>query len=160
MSVSRGKVVQMNYILRNKAGDVLDRSEEGEAFDYLHGADQIVPGLEKALEGLKIGDKKKVTVQPSEGYGEMIPQLQAELQRSAFPKDMPIEVGIEFRANLEDGPAVLRIVEVNGDLVKVDGNHPLAGETLEFDIEIVGLRDATKDEMEHGHAHGPDGHHH
>jgi FKBP-type peptidyl-prolyl cis-trans isomerase SlyD len=156
--INKSKVVQMNYVLRDSEGSELDRSPPGEPFEYLQGADQIVPGLERELQGLKKGDKKKVIVQPKEGYGEVDPNLRAELNRSVFPKEMPIEIGIEFRAQLEQGPTILRIEQVNGDTITVDGNHPLAGKTLEFDVEIVNVRSATSEELEHGHAHGPGGH--
>lgn len=160
MTVTKGKVVQMSYVLKNTKGDELDRSDEGSSFEYLHGAQQIVPGLENALEGLKKGDKKKVSVSPAEGYGEINPQLRVIVPRSEFAKEMKLAVGMEFQAQLEDGPAILRIHSIDGDKVTVDGNHPLAGETLHFDIEIVGVRDATKEEISHGHAHGPHGHDH
>lgn len=160
MNISKGKVVQFNYVLRNSKGEEVDRSEKGEAFEYLHGASQIVAGLERGIEGLTSGDKKMVTVPPAEAYGEVNPQLKAEIDRSAFPKDMPIEPGVQFRADLEGGPMILRIESVNGDKVMVDGNHPLAGETLHFEVEIVSVRDATKEELAHGHVHGPNGHAH
>lgn len=159
-AVKSGKVVGIHYVLKNGAGEEIDRSEPNQPLEYLHGAGQIVPGLEKALEGMQVGEKKNVKVNPAEGYGEVMPELRGEVSRSHFPKDMPIEVGTIFRAQLPEGPTDLRIHAVIGDKVTVDANHPLAGETLHFDVEIASIRNATEEEQSHGHAHGPDGHHH
>lgn len=162
MTVKKGKVVTMSYLLQNDSGEELDRSQPGEPLVYLHGVGQIVPGLEKQLEGLKEGDKRsKLKVPPDEAYGEMRPDLQLSVERKQFPKEAQVEAGMRFWAHTPEGQKhPFTVVEVKGDTIMIDGNHPLAGETLYFDIEIEGIRDATKEEMEHGHAHGPGGHHH
>ena len=159
--IAQGKVIELAYSLKDEEGEILDQSDSQDPFVYLHGADQIVPGLENALTGLKVGDKKQVTVQPGEGYGEFNPELRLTVKRAQFPADAELEEGVEFETTLQDGtPAIFTIVEIEGDQVTVDGNHPLAGEVLHFDVEVLSIREATADEVSHGHAHGPDGHHH
>ena len=159
--IKKGKVVSLSYQLKNSKGEELDSADKRDPFTYLHGSSQIVPGLENALETLKIGDKKKVTVSPDEGYGEIDPHLKLSLERSLFPTDMPLKPGIQFEASLgeDDGDAVFTIQSVEGDKVMVDGNHPLAGETLHFDVEVLEVREATEEELSHGHVHGPEGEH-
>jgi len=161
--ISKGKVVSLAYLLTNDKGEELDRAEKGTPFHYLHGARQIIRGLESAIETMKIGDKKKVTVSPTEGYGELDPKLKMSLDRSNFPKDVELEEGMQFEANLsddDDDGRVFTIESVQGDKVNVNGNHPLAGMTLHFDVEVLGVREATKEELTHNHAHGPNGHGH
>jgi len=160
MTITAGTVVSMNYKLTNSKGEEIDQNAQGKPFEYLHGASQIVPGLESALEGLNVGQRKTVVVPPAEGYGEVNKDLIAQVSRSQFPEEMEIVVGMQFKAQLEHGPMILRVEGVNGDEITVDGNHPLAGQTLNFDIEIVSIRKASDEELAHGHAHGPDGHHH
>lgn len=161
MNIADGKVVAMSYVLKNSEGEELDRAESSDPFYYLHGSQQIVPGLESQLNGIKAGDKKTVKVSARDGYGEVIPELRLSVNRSQFPADMDLEVGMEFSADVGLGhPTRFRVAEVEGDNIKIDGNHPLAGEDLVFEVEIHQVREATKEEMEHGHAHGPHGHHH
>ncbi len=161
--ITKGKVVSLAYTLTNDEGEELDRADKGEPFSYLHGSRQIIQGLESAVEKMNIGDKKKVTVSPEEGYGEHDPKLKFTLDRTNFPKDVELEVGMQFEANLsdeeEDG-RVFTIENIKGDKVDVNGNHPLAGMTLHFDVELLSVREATKDELEHNHAHGDNGHDH
>src|SRR4051812_16672454 len=129
--IKQGKVVGLNYSLKNSEGEVLDQSSSADPFVYLHGSHQIVPGLENALEGLKVGDKKNVVVDPAEGYGVTNPDLKMSVNRAQFPKDVDIQPGMQFEAHSADGQTVVFTVEsVEGDQVKIDGNHPLAGETL------------------------------
>lgn len=160
-TIANGKVVNLIYSLKNDQGEVLDRADGDAPFTYLHGGQQIVPGLENALEGLKVGDKKKVKVAPAEGYGELNPELKLTVNKSQFPSKVDLEPGMQFEAHTPDGHGVVFTVEaIEGDQVKIDGNHPLAGQTLHFDVEVLSMRDATAEEQEHGHAHGEDGHHH
>jgi FKBP-type peptidyl-prolyl cis-trans isomerase SlyD len=160
-TISDGKVVQLTYSLTNSKGDLLDRADKSEPFTYLHGASQIVPGLENALNGLKVSDTKKVTVSAAEGYGEIDTNLHLTVKRTQFPADVEITPGMQFETRGPDGTGmVFTIRGVTGEQVTIDGNHPLAGETLHFDVEVLEVRDATEDEKEHGHAHGPDGHEH
>lgn len=162
MTITKGKVVTMSYLLVNDAGEELDKSEPGEPLVYLHGVGQIVPGLEKQLEGLKKGDKlTRLKVLPAEAYGELRPDLQLTVSRKQFPQDADLEAGMRFWAHTPEGQKhPFTVVAVAGDDIDIDGNHPLAGETLFFDVEIESIREATKEEMEHGHAHGPGGHSH
>ncbi len=156
-----GSVVNMTYVLTNDDGEEVDRADSSEPFTYLHGHGQIVMGLEKALLGLKAGDKKKVQVSPEEGYGDIDPSLITMANINQFPKGAELEVGVQFMTEDADGNnVVFTIVEIEGEEVTLDGNHHLAGETLNFDVEILEMRDATPQELEHGHAHGSHGHDH
>jgi FKBP-type peptidyl-prolyl cis-trans isomerase SlyD len=159
--IKNGTVVNLSYTLKNSDGDVLDKADASEPFTYLHGASQVVPGLETALEGLKKGDKKKVTVAPEEGYGEVNEELKLAVNRTQFPAEAQIEAGMQFETQTPDGHGLIFTVEaIEDDKVMIDGNHPLAGETLHFDVEVLDVRAATKEEIAHGHAHGEHGHDH
>ena len=161
MQIRKNAVVSMDYTLTNAQGRVLDQSEEGEPLTYIHGSGGIIPGLEQALEGKSAGDKMKVTVQPKEGYGERDESLVTVVDRAAFKGIPKLEAGMQFEAMVGGHPALLTILGFEGDDgVKLDANHPLAGETLHFDVSIVTVREATKEELSHGHVHGPGGHHH
>lgn len=161
MTIQNGSVVNLAYTLKNSEGDVLDQATGTDPFTYLHGAQQIVPGLESALSGLKSGDKKSVKIAPADGYGEVDPSLKLTVNRTQFPAGMDIKPGMQFETQTQDGHGILFTVEgVNGEKVSIDGNHPLAGQTLHFDVEVLGVRDATAEEKAHGHVHGPGGHHH
>jgi FKBP-type peptidyl-prolyl cis-trans isomerase SlyD len=161
MTVADGKVVAFSYVLKNSKGEELDRAETGDPLYYLHGSHQIVPGLEDQLAGLKKGDKKNVVVSPKEGYGEIIPDLKMKVSRSQFPEGLDLKEGMQFSADIGGGQELpFRVCAVTEESVEIDGNHPLAGESLHFDVVIEEVRDATEDEVEHGHAHGPGGHHH
>jgi FKBP-type peptidyl-prolyl cis-trans isomerase SlyD len=160
MQISANKVVSIHYTLKNDAGDILDSSAGGEPLAYLQGYGNIVPGLEKALEGRASGDKLNVRVAPEEGYGARQSALVQDVPREAFEGVDEIVPGMQFHAQGPAGMLVVTVVEANDETVTVDGNHPLAGETLHFDIEVTGVRDATEEEREHGHVHGAGGHHH
>ena len=158
MSIEEGKVVTFHYTLKTDAGEQVDTSAGGEPMAYLHGAGNIVPGLERQLFGKASGDRFDAKVPPEEGYGvrdgdpEPVP-------RQAFPEDVEIQPGMMFRADTADGRTVpLWVAKVEADTVWVDQNHPLAGENLNFAIEVVAVRDATEEERSHGHVHGPNGH--
>lgn len=160
-NITNGKVVSMHYTLKDASGKEMDSSAKGDPLSYLHGVGQIVPGLEKEIEGMNVGDKKNVIVQPKDGYGEVNPDLRQSVDRSMFPKEQALQEGMQFGAELASGDQVIfTIKKIETDKVHIDGNHPLAGQTLHFDIEIVEVRDATEEEIEHGHVHGPGGHHH
>ncbi len=159
--IKAGMAVSLGYTLKDKEGDVLDSATAKDPFEYLHGLKQIVPGLERQLEGLKVGERKKIEVSPQEGYGEVVPSLVQVLGRSQFPDDVQLEDGMQFEAETKSGEGVIfTITKIESDKVHVDGNHPLAGETLYFDLEVLGIREATAEEMAHGHVHGPHGHGH
>lgn len=159
-TVANDTVVSINYTLTNEQGEVLDKSD-GEPLAYLHGHHNIIPGLENALVGKTVGDKLTVTVEPKDGYGEYLAEAVQEVPRANFQGVDNISVGMQFQTQTEDGHVMLVTVkDVNDDVVIVDGNHPLAGVSLTFDVEITEVRAATADEIAHGHAHGAGGHHH
>ena len=147
-------VVSMHYTLTDSEGNILDSSEGSDPLTYLHGAGNIIPGLEKALVGKVEGDTQQVTVEPTEGYGEVIPELIQTVDKAAFQGVESVEVGMSFEAQTQEGSVEHIIVtEVNGDEVTIDANHPLAGVVLNFDVEIVSIREASEEEVEHGHVH-------
>lgn len=161
MKIGQGSVVALDYKLHLGDGEVIDESEPGDPLLYMHGEGQIVPGLEKELEGLSAGDSRKVVVSPGEGYGEHDPRGVQEVPREAFPTGASIEAGMEFVAQSPDGGHMpVSVKEVKGDKVVIDLNHPLAGKTLHFDVTVKEVREATAEEKEHGHAHGAHGHDH
>lgn len=158
--IANDTVVSFHYTLTNSEGDVLDKSNN-EPLAYLHGHHNIIPGLEKEMAGKTVGDKFSVTVAPEDAYGEYLPEAVQEVPRANFQGVENIEVGMQFQSQTEDGHVMLVTVKsVDDNTVVVDGNHPLAGVTLIFDVEIVEVREATTDEIAHGHAHGVGGHHH
>lgn len=160
-SIEDGKVVQFHYTLTNGEGQVIDSSRERDPLAYLHGAGNIVPGLESALTDHEAGDSFEATVPPAQGYGEKQGPGPQSVPRDQFPDDMPLQPGMPFMAQTPDGEQVqLWIHAIQGEQVLVDQNHPLAGETLHFDVEVVEIRDATDEEKEHGHPHGPGGQEH
>jgi len=160
MQIAQNSVVAFHYTLTNDAGEVLDSSEGREPLTYLHGAGNIIPGLEKQLEGRTAGDKLQAQVAPEEGYGEIQPQLVQEVPRDAFQGVESVEPGMQFQAQTQGGPLMVTVTQIEGDTVTVDGNHPLAGQSLNFDVEIAEVREASEEEAEHGHVHGEDGHEH
>lgn len=160
MQIDENKVVTLNYTLKDNSGTLIDESSDG-SFVYLHGASNIIPGLESALAGKTSGEKMNVTVAPEEAYGERDDSRIEAVPRDMFPDDTEIEPGMQFHAEGPDGQAIsIVVVGVEDDKVKIDGNHPLAGVELNFDVEVMEVRDATAEEIEHGHAHGPEGHSH
>ncbi len=161
MQISQDMVVSIHYTLTDKAGETIDSSvEHGTPLAYLHGHGNIVPGLENALTGKTIGDKFDVSVAPAEGYGEHYAELVQQVPREAFEGVDHLETGMQFQADTGAGPRLFTITEVNGETVTVDGNHPLAGEVLNFAIEVTAVRAASEEELSHGHVHGEGGHHH
>ena len=161
-TVAADKVVSFHYTLTDDDGEVIDSSEGDMPMMYLHGADNIVPGLEAALLGKKVGDKLDVQVEPKDGYGERDDRAVHQVNRSQFPKDMPIQPGMQIGAQDPDSDEAVPawITEVKGDKITIDFNHPLAGVRLNFAVEITAIRDASAEELAHGHPHGPDGHGH
>lgn len=160
MQIADQRVASFHYTLTNDAGEVIDSSEGREPLVYLHGGGNIVPGLEKAMDGRSAGDKFKVSIVPEEGYGPRIEALIQQVPRSAFGGMQDLQLGMQFRAESQMGPVNIVITQIDGDTVTVDGNHPLAGETLHFAVEVTDVREASAEEIEHGHVHGEGGHHH
>lgn len=153
------KVITFHYTLEDQAGELIDTSRDGEPMPFLEGVRQIVPGLEDELVKMKIGDKKKVIVAPDKGYGPHHKQLVQKVPRKEMPEG-DIAVGDQFQAGNGNDMIVVTVTEVTDQEVTLDGNHPLAGKDLYFDVEITGIREATAEEVSHGHAHGTGGHHH
>ncbi|HEX4872086.1 MAG TPA: peptidylprolyl isomerase [Nevskiaceae bacterium] len=160
MLIADNCVVAMHYTLTNDRGEVLDSSEGREPLAYLQGAGNIIPGLEKALLGKQVGDRLDVRVSPAEGYGERDERMVQTVPRRAFQGVSQVEVGMSFTAQGDQGPMRIVVTRVAGDMITVDGNHPLAGEHLNFAVEITEVRAASEEELAHGHVHGPGGHHH
>jgi FKBP-type peptidyl-prolyl cis-trans isomerase SlyD len=159
-TVSDGLVVSLDYTLRLGQGDVVDTSAGRGPLEFLQGQGQIIPGLEQALYGMAVGDAKDVVVVPEDGYGERDPDAFQEVPLSAFPPDAELEPGMALELVTETGqPLMAFVADVQPANVVLDFNHPMAGETLYFSVEIAALRPATAEELSHGHAHGA-GHEH
>ncbi len=160
MEIQNSKVASINYTLTNAENKILDTSEGREPLMYIHGKGNLIPGLEKALEGKKVGDKLKVTIQPEEAYGTRNEQLVQVIPRSSFQGVEDIQPGMQFQANVQGHTQIIVVTKVEGDNITTDANHPLAGEELTFEVEVMEVRDATEEELAHGHVHGPNGHEH
>ena len=160
MQLTKDKVGTINYTLKDKDGEVIDETQDG-SFAYLHGARNIIPGLENELEGKEVGYKNSVVIEPKDAYGERNLEQIQRVPLSMFPDDVEIQEGMQFEAQSDDGmPIVVTVTAIDAGEVIVDGNHPLAGIQLYFDIEVIDVRDASEEELEHGHVHGPGGHEH
>ncbi len=161
MTIKNNSAVSFHYTLTDDDGQQLDSSAGKEPLAYLHGSGNIIPGLENALEGKNVGDSMVVAVTAAEGYGEVQPDLIQEVPRESFQGVDDIEVGMQFEAQTGNGDSVpVTVKTVTDEFVTVDGNHPLAGNNLNFDVSIESVRDATQEELNHGHVHGPGGHDH
>lgn len=161
MTIKENSAVSFHYTLTDDAGQKIDSSAGQDPLAYLHGAGNIIPGLEKALAGKVVGDQLNVSVTAEEGYGPVQKELIQEVPRSSFQGVESIEVGMQFEAQTGQGGAVpVTVTAVTEEIVTVDGNHPLAGKSLNFDVTIEEVRDASAEELEHGHVHGPGGHNH
>ncbi len=160
MEIAQDKVVTIDYTLTDNDDNVIDQSSEGR-FAYLHGANNIVVGLENALAGKELGDELSVSVPPDEAYGIRNEDRMQDVPKKAFPDDVEITPGTPFHAEGPNGDVIMvTVIKVDGDTVTIDGNHPLAGVHLNFQVNVVDIRDATAEELEHGHVHGPSGHQH
>ncbi|MGE3599975.1 MAG: peptidylprolyl isomerase [Dehalococcoidia bacterium] len=160
MQIERDRVVLIHYTLKNDGGEVLESSRGAAPIAYLHGYGNLVPGLEKALAGKRTGDTLAVSVSPEDGYGVRNPALVQVVAKSALKLDVEPEVGMQLRARGPRGPQLLTVSQVGRDTLTLDGNHPMAGKTLHFDVEVADVRKATREELSHGHVHGPGGHQH
>jgi|UPI000373E9AB FKBP-type peptidyl-prolyl cis-trans isomerase SlyD len=162
LCITRHKVAEIHYTLTNDKGETMDSSRDGEPLPYIHGTESLVPGLEKELEGKTIGDALTVSLSPEDAYGPRIDELQQQVERALFQFDGDIEVGMRFEAQAEHGVELVTVVAVDDTHITIDANHPLAGETLNFDVEVMTIRDATEEELAHGHVHqaGGCGHDH
>lgn len=160
-TVTAGAVVTIDYKLFDDTGEKIEDTSEGSALAHLQGSGSIVPGLEEALEGKSAGESFEVTLPPEKAYGEQVEGRSGSIPREAFPEDAPLDIGMAFVASTEEGEeSVFWVMGFDEKQVLVDGNHPLAGATLRFQVEVREIRDATPEEREHGHAHGEGGHEH
>ena len=161
MKVAKDKVVLMHYTLKNDAGDVIDSSDGGDPLPFLKGHGNIIPGLERALEGSKVGDKLEVSIKPEEGYGVRMKDAIQEIPSSALKGVDDVKVGMQLQSQDKDGNAFLvNVTKIEDDKITVDANHPLAGQTLHFSISIESVRKAEAEELSHGHVHADGQHHH
>ncbi len=158
-TVQDGVVVSMEYTL-HVDGELLDSSEGHGPLQFLAGYGNIIPGLEKEMMGMKVGESKDVVVAPADGYGEYDDEAYLDVPRAQFPRDMPVEEGVELTVRDDSGQGrYARIESVEGEMVRLNFNHPLAGDELHFNVKVVGLREPTEEELAHGHVH-QGGHHH
>ena len=160
MQIAHNAVAAFHYTLTDDQNEVIDSSAGRDPLTYLHGSSQIVPGLEKQMEGRSVGDKFSVEVAPEEGYGVHHPELMQEVPREAFQGVEDIQPGMQFQGRGPQGEINVTVSRIENDTVFIDGNHPLAGKTLHFAIEVTDVREASAEELQHGHVHGAGGHHH
>ncbi len=160
MQIAQNTVASFHYTLTDDAGTVIDSSEGREPLTYLHGSGQIVPGLEKQMAGHAAGDEFSADVVPEEGYGPRHEQLVQEVPREAFQGVADIQPGMQFQGRGPEGVINVTVTRIEDDKVHIDGNHPLAGQTLHFAVKVTDVREASAEELEHGHVHGEGGHQH
>ena len=160
MKIANKSVVGIDYTLKNETGQVLDSSQGGEPLYYLHGYGNIIPGLEEALVDKSAGDSIQVTIPPEKAYGLRNEDAMVQVHRDQFEGIADIREGMEVQAQGEQGVQIFTVTKIMGDTILLDGNHPLAGQTLYFDVDIKEVREATEEELAHGHVHSPGHHHH
>ena len=160
MQIKTNAVVSIHYTLTDKSGEVLDTSDGQEPLAYLHGRGNLISGLEKELEGKEEGDKLNVTIPPEDAYGIRDEQLVRKVSRSSFKDIQDLQPGMQFQSQSDHGVEIFTITKIEGNEVTIDGNHALADVALTFDVEVTEIREATEEELAHGHVHGPGGHHH
>ncbi len=160
MQIAKNAVVTIDYTLTDEAGEVVDTSQGREPLSYIQGTGSIIPGLESALEGKAAGDSLEVSIPPEQAYGPRQDALVVQVPRERFESADEVKPGMQFQTQTESGVQVITVVAVDGENVTVDANHPLAGATLNFAVSVVGVRDATAEELEHGHVHEAGAHGH
>lgn len=160
MQIAKHKVAVIAYTLTDESGNVIDQANDQHPFAFIHGTGNIIPGLEKALEGKSSGDSINVSIAPADGYGERNEALTQVVPLEMFSGVDKVEPGMQFHAQTNHGVSVVTVTDVKDDNVTIDGNHPLAGVTLNFDVKVIDVREATAEEIDHGHVHGPGGHNH
>ena len=160
LTVKNHHVITLNYELKDEKGQVIDSSNHDGPIVYLHGAQDILPGIESAVEGQEVGGKASCSIPPEEAYGVYDPQKVQKVPRSAFVGIDELKVGMHVQEQTAQGPLLITVKEIEGDEVTIDANHPMAGQTLNFELEVAGIREASAEEVSHGHVHGPGGHHH
>lgn len=160
MKIAKDTVVSLAYQVRTKDGVIVDEATAVAPLEYLHGAGDLIKGLEKALDGRQIGDKFDVEIEANNAYGDYNENLVQNVPRDVFVGVDKLEVGMRFLADTEHGPVPVEITAIDGDTITIDGNHMLAGQDLKFNVEVVNVREATAEELTHGHVHGAHSHDH
>lgn len=160
MNITKDCVASFDYILKDEKGQLIDSSEQEGPLVYLHGSGQLIPGLENKLEGKKIGDRFDISIAPADGYGERSDDMIQKVPKTEFQDANELQVGSQFQVEAEGGPVLLTVISIDDKEVILDGNHPLAGVTLKFNVTITEVRKATPEEISHGHVHGAGGHDH
>jgi len=160
VKIENSRVVQIHYTLKDDQGEILDSSAGQDPLPYIHGVGALIPGLEKELLGKQAGEKFSVVIAPAEGYGEYDKARVFQVSSDGFQEDDELELGMQVQLDTEDGPAIATITKIEGEEVTLDMNHPLAGASLHFDVEVMEVREATRQELDHGHVHTPGAHHH
>ncbi len=160
MKITKHTVVSLEYTLKNSDGNVLDTSEGRAPLVYLHGEGALIPGLENAIEGMTANEETKVEIQPEDAYGTRRDDLMHVVPKSGFNGDEEMQVGMQVQLETENGPMIASIAKIEGEEVTLDLNHPLADMVLHFDIKVNSVREASAEEISHGHVHGEGGHHH
>ena len=159
MTVQKNTIVTIKYTLTDESGNMIESSEDQEPFTYLHGTGNVIPGLEASLEGKSAGEAIRVSIPPEDAYGEWDEAKVLEIPKEQFSGVDEIKAGMQFSVHSSAGEQIVTVSKVEGEKVMVDANHPLAGKTLNFDVNVVDVRNATQEEIQHGHAHGAHGHH-
>jgi FKBP-type peptidyl-prolyl cis-trans isomerase SlyD len=159
MEIGKEKVVAIHYTLRDNAGTVLDSSEGKEPLHYIQGIGSLIPGMEMGLEGRKKGDKLDLKISPENAYGLRDDNAVQQVPQDAFG-GQDVRIGMQFQAGGEQGKFIVTVTDIQEGMVTVDANHPLAGVELNFQVEVMDVREASEEELAHGHVHGPGGHHH
>lgn len=160
MKIAKETIVSLDYTLKNDAGEVMDTSEGREPLTYLHGVGSLIPGLEKVLNDKEAGEKLTVKIEPEEAYGKRNEALIQEVELKQFEEPKEIKEGVQIQVETSAGANIAVVTKLENEMVTLDMNHPLADMTLHFDVEVKAVREATKEEIEHGHVHGPEGHEH
>jgi len=159
MKIQKDRVAYFHYTLRDQANEMLDSSQGEDPLGYIHGHENLIPGLEQALEGKQAGDTFQVTVEPDDAYGQRDEGLVETIEREQFEGVDEIEVGMRFRTESDDGDQIVTVTDINDEIITIDANHPLAAEKLTFEVEVTEVREATDAERQHGHVHDGDHHH-
>lgn len=160
MQITANKVAIITYILKDNDGTLIDQADKESPFAFIQGVGSIIPGLEAALEGKSAGNKINVTIEPDKGYGDRNDAMIQVMSKDMFEGVDEVTPGMQFHAQTAEGMSVVTVTGVEDDNVTIDGNHPLAGVTLNFDVDVLEVRDPTEEELDHGHVHGPGGHNH
>lgn len=160
MVISKNKVVSIDYTLKNTEGEIIDSSEGLDPLVYIQGIGNLIPGLEEFLEGKKVGDSFNAVIPPEKAYGNFDESLVQLIPSKYFEQIPNLEIGMQLQANMDGEIRVVTVTAIEETEIQIDANHPLSGETLNFDVIVKSIRDASEEELEHGHVHGEDGHHH